>query len=130
MWEAIASIAGFLAAVAGLVRWLLAVWFKNVRENESLKNQLRTKEIETLKETLKDFEEKLQVHESKMQELEKTIRVQTQEFVKAKDGYKEISTQLRRYVEKSDGITRELRQAIVRLSEDLILIKGTTNAKN
>lgn len=129
MWEAVAAIAGFLTAIAGLTRWLFSVWFKNVKENEILKNELRSKEIESIHVMLENFETKLKYHQTQMVELQRIIQIQTQEFEEAKAGYVRIGNNLRQFIIQSEQVTKELKQNIVRISDDLMIIKGKPRAQ-
>lgn len=130
MFEAIAAIAGLLATLAGLIRWLLAVWHKNIRDNERLKNELRLKEIESIKLALSDFETKLDIHAKRLSELEAVITTQTSKFKEATEGFTRISAALKAFVKQSETNTKELRQAMVKISEEIFIIKGTKSAQN
>lgn len=117
MWEALASIAGVLGAMAAIIRWLLQEYFKKAKELEETKKNLQEKILDELKLTVDEHKKELRILGSK-------IQVSTTSLNAVDVDLKSVALKLNEYHQESKQRIEFLESRLVKLSDDLLMVKG------
>lgn len=117
MWEALASIAGVLGAMAAIIRWLLQEYFKKAKELEETKKSLQEKVLDELKSTVDEHKKELRILGSK-------IQVSTTSLNSVDVDLKSVTLKLNEYHQESKQRIEFLESRLIKLSDDLLMVKG------
>lgn len=122
MWEAVGGIATVLGLLGGIIKLLLDKYFKQADELEKTKKTLADKSIQDLSKIIEQH--KVEIHK-----LREELVLNTKSIAKADKDLQVFSEDLRLYSERSQGRLEALESRMIKLSEELTLLKGLRNAK-
>lgn len=131
LWIAVIS---FLTALAGIGKWILSVSYKQkIKEQEHQTQQ--QERIEKLKQEnqklfIANIEQKLKHLETLMQGMSRDtgiIKTILAEHSKRFDRQEEFSTNMKNYIATRDAETKKLASMILKLNDELMIIKSRKN---
>lgn len=122
MNEALLSIVGVIGALAGIIRWLLQVYFKQAQELESLKKKFTDEAIDELKVTVENHKKELFVIKDRLDSA-------AAGYKSNQTGFKEVTDSLRNFVESNDRELERMRTQIIQLSKDIIMLKDVKSGR-
>ena len=124
MWEAVFAIAGLMGTLAGLIRWLLVKYFDKQEELEALKKRFADTAIDNLKETVEEHKKELRI-------LKVSLDRSADSIDRSDKQIKTMTEDLRSYVSESHIRMQHIESQILKLGNELIMIKGKPkSAKN
>lgn len=124
-----ASIATIIGALAAVIRWLLQVWAKQSAEIERIRESVLTRTISQLEIAVDDHKKMLNSTSQEIKSLHEQMTKVAAVGVKVSEKWTDLSSRLETYVEQNQKNIDKLHGEIVSLGRDLILLKGSPNAK-
>lgn len=121
MWEAFGGVAAVLGLLGGIIKLLLDKFFKQAEELEYTKKRLADKSIEELQTIINQ-------HKVELHKLREELALNTKSIAKADKDLQKFSEDLRFYVEESQLRIQRIESSVLRLSEELTMLKGRANA--
>lgn len=123
MWEAVIAIASVLGVLAGIIKMLLDQYFKKAADHENLKNTYQTTAIEGLKTAVAE-------HKMELKELGQKLERNTLANQNTQAKLQNVSDDLRSYIESVEKSVQDLHKHVLRLSDELVIVKGRPNGKS
>lgn len=120
MLEAAGAIAGVLGLLAGIIKMLLDKYFKQAAELESVKQSYQQKAIDELNLAIVEHKKELKALALKLEENTRTNQI-TQNKLQS------VSDDLRSYIGSVEKSLEALQGHVVKLSDELIIVKGRSN---
>ena len=122
MWEAFGGIAAVLGTLAGIIKWLLTIYFKQSAQLEEVKNAYQTQALVGLQETVDNHKKELRVLGQKLEDNTRATTV-------ARTELQTVSGDLRKYIEEVEKSASKIHSEVISLGKDLAMVKGRPYAK-
>lgn len=122
MWEAFGGVAAVLGTLAGIIKWLLTIYFKQSAQLEEVKNAYQTQALVGLQETV-------DTHKKELRALGQKLEENTKATTTARTELQVISKDLKAYIEEVERTAGKIQSQVIKLGEELVMVKGRPHAK-
>lgn len=122
MWEAFGGVAAVLGLLGGIIKLLLDKYFKQAEELEHTKKTLAEKSINELKILLDQ-------HKVELHKMREELSLNTKSIAKADRDLQKFTEDLRSYIDESNTRIQRIETSMIKLSDELLLIKGQRNVQ-
>lgn len=116
--DVVAAFLGILTTLAGLAALLGRKYFEKEMELEKFRRDHVQGALSQLDATVQDHKKAIRAHTDSIEKLNSTI-------MRSDKDLRELSHSVKEYAESHDARIIAFEQKVLRLSEDLIIVKGT-----
>jgi len=121
LWIAILT---FGTAAVGAVRWLIHVYWKQAETIEDLRSRNERITISKLRDAIDDIKKEIATHNRKMTEINQAILKAQQRIEKNTTDTEALIKSVADYIETTAAKFKLMESQIVKLANDLIMVKG------
>lgn len=123
MWEALGQIAAVLLAITGLAKLFVNDYFKKAKELELVKKKRTDDVLRSLKETVDEHKIELRTLRTSVDAVNTSLRITDKEL-------QSLKSEIENYANISEVRMAKVETQIIKLGENLLMLKGRVNAKN
>lgn len=121
--ETLVTLLGIFGTLAGIIRWLLAVYFKKEAELEEVKKKLTDEVLNDLKETVENHKQELKV-------IKVELQAASHGYKSNEAGFKNLTESLRGYINSQEEEIIKIKGEIKYIRDKVDVLKVSRERKN
>jgi len=118
------AILGLMTALAGLARWLMAVYYKQAETIEDLRNKNERRNILVMKESIDDLKKEIAIHKTAMRTMQDKLEYIHKRLDKTADETQQMIKSVNDMIDVMMQKIGVMESQVVQLAKGMVMIKN------